>query len=53
MIAAPPTPDEKERLETLRQTQLLDSLPEQAYDDVTTLASAICGTPIALVSLVD
>ena len=32
---------------------LLDTLPEQAFDDITFMASAICETPIALVSLVD
>ena len=44
--------------ETARQARLenlgvLDSLPQKAFDDITTLASAICGTPIALISLVD
>lgn len=49
----PIPPDEPERLKTLRQLDILDSEPEQAYDDLTLLASHICGTPIALVSLVD
>jgi hypothetical protein len=31
----------------------MDSLPEQAYDDFAKLASAICGTPIALITLLD
>jgi PAS domain S-box-containing protein len=48
-----PTGVEEERLEALRQYAVLDSLPEQGYDDVTELASFICGTPISLVSLVD
>ena len=53
MISAPKPPDEDRRLEALRRYRILDTAPEQAYDDVVAIASAICGTPIALVSLVD
>ncbi|HEX8464306.1 MAG TPA: sensor domain-containing diguanylate cyclase [Abditibacterium sp.] len=52
MKAALPA-NETARLETLHQSGLLDSLPEQAYDDITLLASHICGTPMAVMSLVD
>ena len=45
--------DEAARLEALRAYQVLDTPPEQAFDDLAHLASQICGTPAALVSLVD
>jgi two-component system, NtrC family, sensor kinase len=44
---------EPERLAALKRYQLLDTLPEQDYDDLTTIAARICDTPIALVSLID
>ncbi len=53
MKTAPPTPDEAHRLAALREYRILDTLPEQSFDDLTSVASIICETPIALVSLVD
>lgn len=42
-----------ERLRKLYALGILDTLEEQAYDDLTKLAAEICQTPIALVSLID
>ncbi|MFN8608979.1 MAG: ATP-binding protein [Vulcanimicrobiota bacterium] len=42
-----------QRLRTLQQTGLLDSLPEEAYDRFVRLAADLIGVPIAKVSLVD
>ncbi|HLL52963.1 MAG TPA: response regulator [Myxococcaceae bacterium] len=53
MKTAPLPPNEQQRLETLRKTNLLDSLPEPEFDSFTKLASFICQTPIALISLID
>ena len=44
---------ETERLAKLAGTGILDTAPEQRFDDIVTLVKTICDTPIALVSLVD
>ena len=50
---APLLRNEALRLAALRSYDILDTPPEQAFDDLTLLAAHICQTPIALVSLVD
>jgi anti-sigma regulatory factor (Ser/Thr protein kinase) len=45
--------DEAARLDALRKYRILDTGPERSFDDLTLLASHICGTPMALISLID
>ncbi len=52
MRAALPA-NEDARLEALRDLEILDTPPEEGYDDLALIASEICGTPISMISLVD
>ena len=48
------TPEnERKRLKVLWQYEVLDTVPEAIFDDLTELAAGICEAPIALISLVD
>ncbi|GAB3334218.1 hypothetical protein GCM10027299_42340 [Larkinella ripae] len=53
MVNPPFLPGDDKRVEALKQYHILDTLPEEDFDDFTNLASQICQTPIALISLVD
>lgn len=52
-MKAPQPNNEAARLNALQQYQILDTEPEQAFDDLTRLAAHICGTPTAMISLTD
>jgi len=52
MVITKPS-NEAARLAALDSYAILDTEPEQAFDDLTLLASFICKTPIAMISLVD
>ena len=45
--------NERERLLALHASRLLDTPPEQAFDDLVNVATAICGTSMGAVTLVD
>ena len=53
MISGSIPANESERLAKLNALGILDTIEEQAYDDLTFLAAQICETPISLVSLID
>lgn len=44
---------ETRRLAALKSLMVLDSSPEKAYDDLARTAAQLCGTPVALISLID
>src|SRR6266436_6022733 len=52
MTTSPPAA-EKKRLKVLWQYEVLDTVPEEVFDDLTELAARICEAPIALITLVD
>src|SRR5512143_3425398 len=52
-MTAPIPPNETKRLKVLWQYEVLDTVPEEVFDDLTELAAKICEAPIALISLVD
>ena len=50
---APLPPNETARLAALRSLEIVDTAPEEVFDDLAALAASICQTPIALISLVE
>jgi GAF domain-containing protein len=52
-MTTPAPKTEAARVAALQKYAILDTEPEQAFDDLVLLASFICNTPIALISLVD
>ncbi len=53
IVPAPRPANERERLEALRVYDVLDTPPEQAFDDIAKLAAHICDAPIASIALID
>lgn len=53
MKPSPVPANEARRLKVLWQYEVLDTVPEEVFDDLVELASAVCDAPIALISLVD
>jgi signal transduction histidine kinase len=53
-VKLPPlSENEEQRLRALMELDVLDTEPDQDLDLITELASSICETPIALISLID
>lgn len=53
-MANPPQPgNESSRLEALRAYNILDTLSEKDYEDITLLAATVCKTPVSLITFID
>jgi len=52
-VQLPLPENEVARLENLRRYRILDTPPEQAFDDLTRLTAYVCGAPIALIGFMD
>lgn len=53
VAATSPGDDEGARLAALRRYQILDTPDERAFDDLTRIIAHVCGTPIAVINLID
>lgn len=52
-MKSPLPKNEVKRIKVLWQYDVLDTVPEEVFDELADLAGLICGAPIALISLVD
>jgi GAF domain-containing protein len=53
LMSAPVTHMESARVAALDRYAILDTEPEQSFDDLVTIAAHVCQVPIAMLSLVD
>lgn len=53
MIKPTKPKNEADRMAALERYKILDTLTEQNYNDITRLASQVCGTEMAVISLID
>ena len=53
MTPGPVPPNEAQRLEALRGYQILDTPPEEDFDELVFLAGRLCGMPMALLTVID
>ncbi len=53
MVRPPQPENETSRLEELSTYNILDTLSENDYEDITMLAATICKTPISLITFID
>jgi hypothetical protein len=45
--------DDTERVAALRSYNILDSLPEPVYEEITKIAASVCGCPVASIGFID
>ena len=53
MTSATIPTNEEQRLAALGRYEILDSIPERAYEDLLAIAAGICGTPMGAISMID
>ena len=53
MIAGISSEGVRRRVAALQSMGILDTPPEEGFDALTRLAAKVCGTPVAVVSLID